>query len=294
MFMQLNGKLFQILILPVVAIVICVGLVLMGTSFHVYKIKSDSEVLHIADVPVNDWKKMSKTVIFFGHRSVGSNIIDGIFDLINSYDYIDLHVYDNSIADRIDSAMLVHAPVGRNLNPEYKIKEFKEIMEERFGDKVDIAFFKFCFVDITSHSNPEKILSTYCKTMNALKKRFPGVIFMHTTVPLCTPPRTMWAIIKVYIKRALGYSTMMDDNRMRDRYNALLREKFDGKEPLFDLAEYEALGPDGMQYYCHWKGHEVPILINSYTNDGGHLNEVGRRHVAEQLLIKMLELVCSR
>ena len=145
-------------------------------------------------------------------------------------------------------------------------------------------------MDITRGVDPNAILDSYCDAVETLKTRFPDVCFMHVTVPLCAPPQTAKGILKTNVKRVLGRSTVLDDNRVRARYNELLRERYSDKEPLFDLARYEALGPDGLEHYGLWKGQQVPILVESYTDDGGHLNAVGRRHVAEQLLIELLEV----
>jgi len=291
--MGLTAKPIPILMLVGIALVIAVGLLIVGTSLRVYKGTSSQVVRCLADMPADVWARLTEVAIFFGHRSVGNNIVDGIRDLMDSHGFLNLRINETKAADRVDGAMLVHAPVGRNLEPESKIAEFKRIMEGGLGEKVDIAFFKFCFADIVSHSNPDAILAAYCETMEALKARFPEVVFVHVTVPLCAPPKTAKGILKANVKRVLGRSTVLDDNRVRARYNELLRERFSGKEPLFDLALYETLGPDGLQHSSLWRGHEVPVLVQSYTDDGGHLNVLGRRHVVEQLLIKLLDLASS-
>jgi len=291
--MRIMVKPMYIILLIVAAMVGVMGLLVLGTSIQVHKRTCPHVMRSLVHFPPEAWEQLNNKTIFFGHKSVGNNIIDGIRDLVDSHDYINLRIYETKVADRVNGAMFVHAPVGRNMEPESKIAEFKKIMEGGFAEKVDIAFFKFCYADIVSHSNPDAILAVYCETMEELKARFPEVIFVHVTVPLLAPPKTMKGILKVKIKRVLGRSTVLDDNRVRARYNELLRERFPGKEPLFDLAEYEALGPDGLRYYILWKGYEVPILVNSYTDDGGHLNVLGRRYVAEQLLIKMLDLESS-
>jgi lysophospholipase L1-like esterase len=33
-----------------------------------------------------------------------------------------------------------------------------------------------------------------------------------------------------------------------------------------------------------WKGQDVPALVPDYTEDGGHLNTVGRQRVARALV----------
>ena len=293
MSVELSNKLIPIIILVVIVVMVFMGLIILRNTFHIYKVKSAQVVKHVTDIPADAWTRLNKSVVFFGHKSVGNNIIDGIYDLIDSHSYINLRIYETKAVDQITGAMFIHAPVGRNMEPESKILEFKKIMEGGFGEKVDVAFFKFCYADIVSYSNPDVILDAYCKTMETLRGRFPNVIFVHVTVPLCAPPKTTKDIFKLNIKRVFGRSTVLDDNFIRAQYNELLRERFSGKEPIFDIAEYEALGPDGLRYYCLCKGHEVPVLVKSYTNDGGHLNIFGRRYVAEQLLIKMLELVSS-
>ena len=183
---------------------------------------------------------------------------------------------------------LTHA-LGRNFDPESKIAEFRSLMEGGLGEKVDIAFFKLCFVDIGLNSDPQKVLDVYCDAMDALKSRFPEVVFVHVTVPLCGRPGSPKGILKATVKRVIGRPPVLDENLVRARFNGLLRERFSGKEPLFDLALYEALGPDGLERYGRRNGQEVPVLVRAHTYDGGHLNRAGRQHIAEQLLIELLE-----
>jgi len=279
-----------ILLLIAVALVITLGLLIVGALLRVGKSASSLAVRRLVDMPADACARLSDRTIFFGHQSVGNNILDGIRDLRDSHGFLNLHINESKTAGQVNSAMLVHAPVGRNREPLSKIAEFREIMENGLGEKVDIAFLKFCYVDITRDTDPNTVLDAYCNAIEALKTRFPDVRFMYITVPLCAPPRTAKGILKMNVKRVFGRSTVLDDNLVRARYNALLRERFSGKEPLFDLAGYEALGPDGLRHFGLWKGQQIPILVELYTNDGGHLNEMGRQHIAEQLLIELLEL----
>ena len=63
-----------------------------------------------------------------------------------------------------------------------------------------------------------------------------------------------------------------------------------GKEPLYDLAKIEATYPDGKVLSYSRHGKIQYTLIPTYTNDGGHLNEKGRRIAAAQLLILLADL----
>ncbi len=76
-----------------------------------------------------------------------------------------------------------------------------------------------------------------------------------------------------------------DDNIARNDFNKLLFEEFIGKEPLFDIAGIESTGYDGKRSAFKKAGKSFYSLAPEYTQDGGHLNETGRKRVAEQLLI---------
>ena len=65
----------------------------------------------------------------------------------------------------------------------------------------------------------------------------------------------------------------------------LLREAYEGKEPLFDIAGIESVGPGGERESFDVKGKSFPALVPAYTDDGGHLNALGRKVVAEKLLV---------
>lgn len=284
-------KLAWILLLIAIAGVGTIGVLVRASSVRVRKEISPHTIRRLVDVPAEAWARLSQKTIFFGHQSVGKNIIDGVRNLTESDKSVSLNIVETKDAKTIVSPMFVHATVGRNRSPESKIAEFKELMENGFGEKVDIAFFKFCYVDMGKDSNPEAILAAYCEAMDSLKTRFPEVVFVHVTVPLRAPYRRR--AVMAAMDRLLDRSVELQDNEIRERYNALLRERVSGKEPLFDLALYETLDPQGLRHYSMKDGQEIPLLVHLYTDDGGHLNAVGRRHVAEQLLISLLDLTRS-
>ena len=279
-----------VLLLVAAAAAAAIALLVLLTSIRQHKGTSPQRVRHLVDIPAAAWARLAGKTIFFGHHSVGSDIVQGLQDLRASQVSLKLNIVKTKELNKIEGPMLAHASVGENLHPESKIAEFKALLEGGLGERVDIAFFKFCFVDVTTTSDPNALLSAYCKAMDSLKSRFPDVVFVYVTVPLCGPPGKLKGMLKAGIKRLIGRPHALDENQVRARFNSLLRERFSGKEPLFDLALYETLGPDGLRRYSLRNGQEVPILARSYTDDGGHLNARGRRHVAEQLLIELLDL----
>ncbi len=257
------------------------------------KTRTDSNKIalpSIDDVPKEYWAKLAEKKIFFGHQSVGYNIIGGITDIINERDYIKLNVIEAREPAAFDQPVFAHSQVGMNTDPFSKIKRFGEIMDAGVGSKADIAFFKFCYVDIMRNSDPQEIFDGYRAVMKELKDRYPSTKFLHVTVPIRSAPKGAKRNLKQTVKSLIGKPGVLDDNMMRQCYNKLLRNAYSKTEPFFDLALIESINPDG--FGCHVvKGAEkVNVMAPEYTEDGGHLNSRGGKMVAEQLLIILAEM----
>ena len=91
---------------------------------------------------------------------------------------------------------------------------------------------------------------------------------------------------KTLVKKLLGWDSLWEyaDNIRRNQYNQLLLETFQGKEPVFDLAEIESTYPDGTRETFSFKGETYLALISDYTYDGSHLNDTGSRRAGAALL----------
>ena len=156
------------------------------------------------------------------------------------------------------------------------------------GGKLNIAFLKFCYVDINANTDVKKMFDSYKSAVEKLKKKYPNVIFVHFTAPLTTREKG----IKTFAKKILGRKLRgYDDNLKRNEYNELLKSEYLGKEPVFDIAKIESTFPSGKRNEFKKDGVTYYALCNEYTTDGGHLNKKGRKIVAEQLLILLATLV---
>lgn len=247
----------------------------------------------IDDVPKEYWAKLAEMKIFFGHQSVGYNIIDGIKDIINERDYIKLNIIETNDPAVFDRPVFAHSQVGINTKPFSKIKRFEEIMNSGVGTKADIAFFKFCYVDIMRDSDPREIFDAYSAAMEELKSRYPEAKFLYVTAPIRSVPKSVKRIFKQTIKLIIGMPGFREDNIVRRSYNKLLTNAYSGTEPLFDLALAESVNTSGLSYYVSKGTEKVSVMAPEYTEDGGHLNGLGRRNVAEQLLIILAEIAGS-
>ncbi len=183
---------------------------------------SPQKLRRLADVVPETWTRLNHKIIFFGHQSVGRNILRGLQDLQAGHPSVNLRIVETKDARQIEGPALAHGSVGRNHDPESKIAEFRSLLEGGLGEKVDIAFFKFCYVDIEKTSDPDALLAAYAQAMDGLKTRFPRVTFVHVTVPLGAPQRSL----KEGVKRLLGRPSVLDHNLVRALQPAFARAVF--------------------------------------------------------------------
>ena len=224
--------------------------------------------------------------ILFGHASVGNNIVQGL-EKIGQKDRTLKHIniIETDGLAAIENKGLYHFILRKNGDPLRKIKHFKDtIVDNDLGHQIDVAILKLCYVDIESDSDIDAIFDAYTKTVEAIKKQYPELKMVHVTVPLYAHHRG----VKGYIKRILKADL---NNVKRHRYNQMLIQKYRETDTLFDLAKVESTYPDGSRASFKYQGNTFYHLANIYSNDGGHLNEVGRFLAAKELLRVLVETV---
>lgn len=231
------------------------------------------------------WNKIAAKKIYFGHQSVGLNIIQGIQDLMKNEHGARINIIQTADSSQFTSGIFAHSPVGKNDNPESKIEDFVEKMDNGIGQKADIAFFKFCYVDINASTDVEKLFNSYKNALKILQGKYPRTTFVHSTIPLMRKT----GALKLFIKTLLGKDDTLH-NIARNEYNDLIRNEYGDKEPLFDIASIESTYPDGKTETFRKNGKTYYALVPLYTEDGGHLNSRGSQQVARQLLILLQSL----
>jgi len=242
----------------------------------------------ISSVSETEWNALSNKKIYFGHQSVGFNIIDGVKDIMTENKQVDLNIEETNDPNEFSVPIFAHSRVGQNTEPSSKIEAFEQTIRQGVGKKADIAFFKFCYVDITEKTNIQKLFESYTQTMDRLQRQFPGTVFLYATVPLRTV-NTTW---KTWLKKRVGKDYIWEyaDNIKRNEFNAMIRKEYEHTGKVFDIAQAESTYTDGKRKEFSFKGTDYASLVPAYTNDGGHLNELGRRQVAAQLLSLMIEV----
>lgn len=222
-------------------------------------------------------RKLAQRRIFFAHQSVGGNILEGLQQAAVSSG-VNLRVVEAPAAGAPAApGTVLHALVGDNGQPDRKLDDFERLLDGGLAAQVDVALVKFCYVDVDARTDVRPLFERYLSRLAALRARHPGVTFVHVTVPITV----VQSGPRAWVKRVLGRAPWgHDDNVRREAFNALLRQEYAGKEPLFDLAEVEATRPDGRRETYEANGTAIPRLVGAYTDDGGHLNAAGRAHVA--------------
>ncbi len=243
------------------------------------------EMASFRDVPESSWVALAGKRIYFGHQSVGSNIMQGVSDLVRDDPKLGLRVLESVPSD--SGGAFVHGDVGLNGKPALKTDEFAHNLETGAEGPLNIAFHKYCFADIVDTTDVEAVFRHYRDTMVRLQAEQPGITFVHVTAPLVRVQSGPRATLKKLMGQAPGrYAS----NFRRETFNELMRKEYAGKQPLFDLAAVESTRPDGSRETISHGGRTAYALYPGYTDDGSHLNAAGRRRAAEALLVVLADL----
>ena len=241
----------------------------------------------LGSVPADHWRVLADKRVFFGHQSVGSNIIEGVRELAGEHSEIDLRIVETTDLDSVEGPGLFHGKIGRNTRPKSKFLAFRRTLEKSKKATVDIAMLKLCYIDIRWNSDVQETFEKYVSTMTDLQNSQKNTIYIHSTVPIESKNSSLKKTLKEAIKPLIGRPGVVDDNRRRQQYNQLIADTFGGTSIVFDIARYESTGPDGSVPYQRENGARIRLMDARYTDDGGHLNAQGRRRVAEQFLIQL-------
>lgn len=229
--------------------------------------------------------KVSAHKLYFGHQSVGFNILSGI-EQWEEESGINLEIAESRDFTSTGSASLVHFRVGQNGYPKSKIDDFVSLMESVPEDTGSAAFFKLCYVDITTDTNVDEVFDYYKEKMYFLKDSYSYCQIILFTVPV-TAVQTG---LKAAAKRILGRESFgVLENIKRNEFNERLLNEMEGDFPIFDLAGVETTLPDGSIHTYTHNGTEYPSMPDMYTSDGGHLNDYGAKIVSFNLLAFLSE-----
>lgn len=236
-------------------------------------------------VSADQWASLAHSTIYFGHQSVGNNILEAARDLLREHPQIPIRIVSGSPVAA--AGVLNEFVIGENGDPQSKNASFLSVVERNLGPR-PILMLKYCYVDIDVRTNVDAVFQQYQETISRIKAKHPDATIVHVTVPLVTH-----SAVRDAINGVLGRPTRPMRNAQRSRYNELLRAAYGGKEPIYDLAAVEARRADGSEEVVSLGDRRVYALAPEWAADDGHLNAAGRRHAAEAMLAT-LALVAAR
>lgn len=199
--------------------------------------------------------------VFFGHQSVGKNVLDGVRALPEN-DRARLSVVgvdDSGALQPLEAGYIADARLGKNGDPQSKFRAFSEYLRSGVGDEVDVALMKLCYLDFSATTNPRALFNDYRSTMQALESEYPDVSFIYATVPLT---------------ESAGYK-----NVLRTEFNSLVRSELADRN-IFDIAYLESSSEASSGSVDSFYGFPSESLRPEFSSDGAHLNGVGSERAA--------------
>lgn len=227
-----------------------------------------------------DLKVLGEERVFFGHQSVGNNILEGLGEIIKENPETRFNVLNWTDSLPLTQNFFIGGFIGENLNPRSKFDDYARMVEKLSHANLSIALMKLCFLDVTQQADVDQIFSEYVSTIEFLKQKYPSITFVHVTVPLTAEADIVRRIYRSLRGRTINH---VADNGARERYNEKLRRRF-ASEPIFDLAVVESTHPNGIREGRHAASGEYFSLVKEYASDEGHLNEYGRKIIARELV----------
>lgn len=252
-----------VVVIAAVAIIAVVGgAAYLKLSAAPYVAGSAAPELQPSDLPRLDERR-----IFFGHQSVGENILEGVTAL-DEAEGAGLPVVPVDSAEQLrtlSGGFIADYRIGKNGDPQSKFNSFNDMMRSGAGERVDIAMMKLCYSDFSATVTPRFIFEDYRDMMAALESDYPNVAFVYATVPLT---------------ESGGYKNML-----RTQFNSLVRSELADKN-IFDIADVEAASPQAVDMQQSFYGFSYESLRPEYSSDGVHLNAVGSERAARVFLVE--------
>ncbi|MEO8195041.1 MAG: acyltransferase [Gemmatimonadales bacterium] len=224
--------------------------------------------------------RLRSTKIFFGHQSVGANVLAGMREVLSEEAGADLPEIRADDPASVRQPALIESYIGRNAEPRSKSDAFVAALRNGLGPAGGVALFKYCYLDVGHDTDVQAMFESYRRAMETVREAHPEIVLVHVTLPLTEDEDRLRRLVKL----AMGRPTGRDLNAKRNAYNALLQKTFASSELIFDLARIESTRSDGTRTFFQTGPDTVYTLAPERTDDGAHLNRRGRVAAGRELL----------
>lgn len=243
---------------------------------------ADNKVAAIDSLDNVNWEKINSVSLFFGHKSVGSNLVDGLMMVKEKYPQFSLPVYDLG-QEYNGGPGLYQKMIGENRDTDSKMNDFFA-HQANFSTDNSVVGMKFCYIDITRDTDVNALFEEYRKRIAEFQRQNPGKRVIHFTAPLTSDATDIKSTIKRWLgKRVRGHG----DNLQKRHYNELLLKEY-GEDAVFDIARFQSTLYGNARVAGRINGQAYYAMSPAYTNDGGHLNDYGKEYIATEF-VKFLD-----
>lgn len=262
-----------------VIIILVSFFIVTACNFKKNQLKNSLNSMELLKIPENDWNNLALQKIYFGHQSVGNNLLDGIKVHMTENPGINLNIINGVDLENYAKPFFTHEEIGKNGDPKSKIDHFCNTLDNGMGNNASIAGFKFCYADFNSTTDVQNVFEYYRSKIDQMIKKYPNLKIVHFTVPI----RTLQGGTKGMIKKFMGKDIGIMDNAARQQFNEQLQKQYN-EQLIFDIAKYESTLPDGNRNYSIVDDKKVYSMVQGYSYDGGHLSAEGKYWISAQFL----------
>lgn len=266
-------------------IALVAGVLVVGLAAAYVLIRPETTVVReeanqTAAASPTELEEVSELRTFFGHQSVGQNIVDAIPGIYAATGLSAPNLIESSTALAGSGGYIQHAYLGTNGDPLGKIAEFDRIMRSGVADQVDVAAMKLCYIDFDGSTDVDRVFTAYRDTLAGLERDYPNVTFVYMTAPL-TADRGMVKRVKVRLGIDDSYSPA--DNVVREAFNEKIRAQYSQTGQMFDIAGAQST-VDGSRALRSFDSANYYAMEDSLASDLGHLNQHGSAVVGSAFL----------
>lgn len=233
----------------------------------------------------DDLSQAAQLRVFFAHQSVGFNLLDAMPALYQDAGLAPPVIVES--AEALTGPRIQHVVIGENGDPLGKLAEFDALLRGGIADTIDVAVFKFCYVDFHEGDDVVPVFEAYRDTMAALEADYPDVTFVYATVPLTTERGPLGRL-----KGRLGRGDRLgpEHNVVRQELNALILAEYGSSGRLLDLAALQSTDASGNRAVRSYEGQEYYSMVTAWSSDPGHLNPTGAAMAASAFLATLVDV----
>jgi hypothetical protein len=182
------------------------------------------------------WSVMADRTVYFGHQSVESGVIAGVEEL-SEESALPFRVVQTRDPATVDGPAFVHFPTGQNRDYASENAAMLRLLESRARAQRPVVVMEYCHRDIRSLADSSKMFEAYRDTVDTIQIEHPDATVVHATIPL----PIVETVFRWRAKQFLGRPTRRQSAAACDHYNQLLHAEFSATEPIFDLANIQAM-----------------------------------------------------